>query len=79
MAKFVAEGYTAKQVLEAMQEERKEQYKLRKELYKGMMELYQAERTEDAKAYLSEANNILNERGIMPLRTPKEIEPKTVK
>lgn len=78
MAKYVAEGYSAKQVLEAIQEERKEQHKLKKELYKGMMELYKAERTEEAKAYLSEANVILKERGILPLNLPKEFEQKTI-
>ncbi|MEI6646399.1 MAG: hypothetical protein WCP12_10205 [bacterium] len=78
MAKYVAEGYTAKQVLEAIQEERKEQHKFRKELYTEMMALFKAERADDAKAYLSEANAILNERGIVPLSIPREFEQKPV-
>jgi hypothetical protein len=78
LAKFVEAGYTAKQVLEAVQEERKEQYKLKKEIRKGMMELLQAGRIEDAKVYLSEANTILNERGIVPLSMPKELAEKPV-
>jgi hypothetical protein len=78
MAKLASEGYTAKQILEAVQEERKEQHKFRHELYTEMMELFRAGRAEDAKVYLSEANAILNENGIVPLSMPREFAEKPV-
>jgi hypothetical protein len=70
-AEYMKQGYTASNIVAAIQEQRAENAKLRSDLRNQMMELYTAGQTEEAEKYRDEANIYLGEKGLPLITLPK--------
>lgn len=70
-AEYMKQGYTASNIISAIQEQRAENVKLRRDLRTQMMELYNAGQMEEAEKYRDEANAYLGEKGLPTITLPK--------
>ena len=70
-AEYMKQGYTASNIVTAIQEQRAENAKLRRDLRSQMMELYNAGQIEAAEKYRDESNAYLAEKGLPVINLPK--------
>lgn len=70
-AEYMKQGYTASNIIAAIQEQRVENVKLRRELREQMMELYNAGQFEEAEKYCDEANDYLTQQGLPLISLPR--------
>lgn len=70
-AEYMKQGYTASNIVAAIQEQRTENVKLRRDLRAQMMELYNAGQVGQAEKYRDEANAYLSEKRLPLITLPK--------